>query len=89
MHTSQKNTMRHFISFIRSNFLLFIIIVFLPAIAMAQEPIKTDTLIRKLDSLQQKTDTVKQINNITESAYNENTKLSGRDYFLLLSSNIK
>ena len=49
-----------------------------------------DTLIRKLDSLSQKTDSAgKQINNTTEAAYNEETILSFKTYFLLLGSNLK
>ena len=49
-----------------------------------------DTLIRKLDSLSKKTDSAgKQINNITEGAYNQDTKLTLKTYFLLLGSNLK
>ena len=56
----------------------------------AQEPVKADTLIKKLDSLAKKTDsTGKQINNIAPDAYNENTKLSAKAYFVLLGSSIK
>lgn len=54
----------------------------------AQQPV--DTLFHKLDSLSQKTDSAGgQINNIHPAAYNDITKLSGRDYFILLGSNIK
>ena len=50
---------------------------------------KADTLIKRLDSLKSKADTVRQVNDISEDAYNENTRLNGRSYFLLLGSNIK
>ncbi len=69
--------------------ILILLLALSPLIVHAQVPIAADTLIKKLDSLKQKTDTVKQINNINESAYNENTKLTPRSYFLLLGSNIK
>ncbi|MDB5202855.1 MAG: superfamily protein [Ferruginibacter sp.] len=73
-----------------SSFCIFLLVGVLPTIAFAQEPIKADTLIKKLDSLKSKTDsTGKQYNNINPDAYNENTKLNGRSYFLLLGSNIK
>ena len=56
----------------------------------AQEPQKVDTLIRKLDSLSKKTDSAGfQHNNISKEAYNEVTKISARNYFVLLGSNIK
>lgn len=49
-----------------------------------------DTLIKKLDSLSKKTDSAgKQINNTTEAAYNQQTKLTFRTYFILLGSNLK
>ena len=58
--------------------------------AFAQQPIKADTLIKKLDSLARKTDsTGMQVNNINKEAYNEITKLNARTYFLLLGSSIK
>ena len=68
---------------------LIIFIAFFPLSVFAQQPIPADSLIKKLDSLEKKTDTVKQVNNIAESDYNENTKLNGRTYFILLGSNIK
>ena len=56
----------------------------------AQEPVKVDSLIKKLDSLAKKTDsTGSQINNIDKGAYNEVTKLNLKSYFILLGSNIK
>ena len=49
-----------------------------------------DTLIKKLDSLSYKADSAgKQINNTTEGAYNQQTKLSFRTYFILLGSDLK
>lgn len=57
-------------------------------ISYAQQPV--DTLIHKLDSLSKKSDSAGyQINNTKENAYNNVTKLSARDYFILLGSNIK
>lgn len=51
----------------------------------AQQP---DTLIKKLDSLSQKSDSTKP-NNTSPSAYNENTKLNVPTYFVLLGSDLK
>lgn len=52
--------------------------------------VPADTLIKKLDSLSQKTDSAGfQVNNINPSAYNDVTKLTGREYFILLGSNLK
>jgi membrane-associated phospholipid phosphatase len=66
------------------------ILLLFSSAAFAQEPVKADTLIKKLDSLAKKVDsTGTQVNNISESAYNENTKLNGRTYFILLGSSIK
>jgi len=49
-----------------------------------------DTLVHKLDNLSKKTGSAGyQINNTKESAYNNTTMLSGRDYLVLLGSNIK
>ena len=53
----------------------------------SQQP---DTLIKKLDSLSVKNDsTAKQLNNTTEGAYNEQTKITFKTYFILLGSTIK
>ena len=53
----------------------------------SQQP---DTLIRKLDSLSLKTDSAgKQLNNTTEAAYNAETKITFKTYFILLGSNLK
>jgi len=51
---------------------------------------KTDTLINKLDSLSRKTDSAGgQVNNISPKAYNENTNITFKTYFILLGSDIK
>lgn len=51
---------------------------------------KPDTLIKKLDSLQKSTDTTgKQINNTAPAAFNENTVMTPKAYFILLGSNMK
>ena len=52
---------------------------------------QVDTLIKKLDSLQLKTDSIgkPQVNNITPEAYNENTKLTASSYFILIGSDLK
>jgi membrane-associated phospholipid phosphatase len=69
---------------------LFVSIFFVTGSACAQQTQKADTLIHKLDSLQKKTDsTGYQVNNTKEAAYNDVTKLSFRDYFILLGSNLK
>lgn len=51
---------------------------------------KPDTLIRKLDSLNKKTDSAGgQVNNIAGDAYNEHTKITFGSYFILLGSDLK
>lgn len=68
---------------------IFLVLLFCSTAVKAQQP-KADTLIHKLDSLSKKTDSAGfQINNIKESAYNSVTKISARDYFILLGSNLK
>lgn len=55
--------------------------------ALAQKP---DTLVKKLDSLSEKTDSAGgQKNNINRAAYNENTKINVPVYFILLGSDLK
>src|SRR5205085_1052352 len=47
-------------------------------------------LIKKLDSLNRKTDSAGgQINNISTGAYNENTRITFSSYFILLGSDLK
>lgn len=49
-----------------------------------------DTLIKKLDSLHEKSDSAgKQVNIIRQGAYNENTKIDFNTYFTLLASDFK
>jgi PAP2 superfamily protein len=51
---------------------------------------QVDTLVKKLDSLRIKKDsTGAQENNISEKAYNENTKFRFGSYFILLGSDLK
>jgi len=51
---------------------------------------KTDTLIKKLDSLSNKKDSAgKQLNNTTEAAYNAETRITFKSYFILLGSDLK
>jgi len=67
-----------------------ILICSAPFCALAQEPVKADTLIKKLDSLAKKTDSAGvQKNNINPAAYNDVTKLTPKSYFILLGSDIK
>ena len=67
--------------------LQWLLLIFLiPASAFSQ----SDTLINKLDSLSKKTDSAGgQVNNISPKAYNENTKITFKDYFVLLGSDLK
>lgn len=53
---------------------------------LAQQP---DTLLKKLDSLRANNDTSKQVNNTSESAYTDETKITLPGYFILLGSNMK
>ena len=51
---------------------------------------QNDTLLKKLDSLEKKTDSAGgQINNTTPAAYNEATDLNFRTFFILQGSNLK
>jgi hypothetical protein len=73
------------LKFMQSIRLFIFILFFFPAAAHSQ-----DTLIHKLDSLTKKTDSAgHQLNNIDPAAYNEETKLTAKTYFILLGSNIK
>ena len=66
----------------------FLLFSFTACCQVPKQP--ADTIIKKLDSLNKKADSVGfQKNNIQDSAYNETTKLNGRDYFILLGSTIK
>src|ERR1700688_2174227 len=67
---------------------LFLLFILIPSLLIAQQK---DTLIKKLDSLSNKTDSVgaKQKNVIVPEAYNEITKITPRTYMVLLVSDIK
>src|SRR5437868_709303 len=67
--------------------LIIAAVLFISTAAMAQ---KKDTLITKLDSLNKKTDSAgKQVNNINPTEYNETTKITFKNYFVLLASDMK
>ena len=66
---------------------LVAITIFFSLGSFAQKP---DTLIRKLDSLNQRTDSLGgQINNTHPEAYNENTRITIPAFFTLEASNLK
>ncbi len=59
----------------------------MPVAVMAQQP---DTLVKKLDSLNIRNDSLgRQKNNINRANYNERTKITGRTYFILLADDFK
>lgn len=67
-----------------------ILFLLLSSISLNSFSQKTDTLIKKLDSLNIKADSAgKQINNTTEAAYNAQTKITAKTYFILLGSTLK
>ena len=65
--------------------ILFLIVLTKPLAAGAQ----TDSLPHKLDSLEKKADTINQVNIIESGAYNETTRITFRNYFVLLYSDLK
>jgi membrane-associated phospholipid phosphatase len=65
---------------------LCLFLLFIPALAFCQ---KTDTLLHKLDSLDKKADTVGQTNIIKPAAYNDTTRITLKNYFVLLGSDFK
>src|SRR5690242_3663682 len=69
-------------------FLVAVVVILLPAFGFSQ---KTDSLVKKLDSASRVVpDTAKnRNNNISQSNYNEVTKLTAKSYFILLGSNLK
>lgn len=70
-----------------NKFLLVLLTLTASLKGFSQQP---DTLIKKLDSLSIKNDsTGKQLNNTTEGAYNEQTKITFKTYFILLGSTLK
>lgn len=68
------------------NYLKLLILLLLFSSAKGQT---TDTLVKKLDSLSKKADTIGQNNNIQPEAYNKRTQITGRSYFVLLWSDLK
>jgi hypothetical protein len=67
--------------------LIVIVSVLGPLVGFSQKP---DTLIKKLDSLNRKTDSAgMQKNNISPGAYNEATRINFSSYFILLGSDLK
>jgi hypothetical protein len=67
------------------NLALIFSITFFSSSSFAQ----ADTLIRQLDSLAKGTDTIKSHNDIDPTAYNFNTKIDAKTYFILLASDLK
>lgn len=67
--------------------LLSFVLMLSSLLALGQQP---DTLIKQLDSLTKKTDSAGgQNNSIKQEAYNERTRISFKNYFILLGSNFK
>jgi hypothetical protein len=66
--------------------LVLAIIMLVPFFCYAQN---TDTLINKLDSLKQQTDTTGQKNLIEPAFYDERTKVNGRVFGILLLDDFK
>jgi membrane-associated phospholipid phosphatase len=64
---------------------ILVMIFLFPAVSFSQK----DTLIKKLDSLEIKADTGKQVNNINHRAYNESSKITFPVYWKLLWSDSK
>ncbi|MEO6252363.1 MAG: phosphatase PAP2 family protein [Ferruginibacter sp.] len=70
-----------------NKFILLVLVSMISLKGFSQQP---DTLIRKLDSLSNKNDsTGRQLNNTSEEAFNELTKLTPKIYFILLGSTLK
>src|SRR5258707_11783491 len=66
------------------------ILIFLSFISFNGFGQKADTLIKKLDSLSKKTDSAgKQLNNTAPAAYNPQTRITFKSYFILLGSDLK
>ena len=67
--------------------LLFAVLFALPMVGLSQ---RSDTLIKKLDSLNRKTESVGgQTNNIKSAHYSDSTNLNFKTYFILLGSDLK
>jgi len=67
----------------------YVCLVFFSIISIDGFSQKTDTLIKKLDSLSNKPDSIKSEVNVSPGAYNEYTTLTPKTYFILLGSNVK
>jgi membrane-associated phospholipid phosphatase len=68
----------------------FLLVILVSMISLKGLSQQADTLIKKLDSLSKKNDsTGVQKNNTTEAAYNEETKITFKTYFILLGSTLK
>jgi hypothetical protein len=66
---------------------IIIAILLIPIAAGAQQK---DSLMKKLDSLHKQKDiTGKQVNNTNPAGYNETTKITFKNYFILLGSDLK
>jgi membrane-associated phospholipid phosphatase len=65
-----------------------LLLLLVPSLLVAQQK---DTLTNKLDSLNKRTDSLgqKQINNTNPEAYNEGTKITFGNYFVLLTNDFK
>src|SRR5450631_3202120 len=64
------------------------VLLLLPSLAIAQQK---DTLVKKLDSLNKKTDSLggNQKNDIKPETYNENTRITFRNYWVLTANDSK
>ncbi|CAN5227809.1 hypothetical protein BH20BAC1_BH20BAC1_04960 [soil metagenome] len=68
---------------------LLFILFFYFALGLEAFSQHADTLMHKLDSLNERSDTTGvQVNNIAPTAYNENTRISFKNYFVLLGSDV-
>ena len=66
------------------------LLIFLSFLSFNSFGQKADTLIKKLDSLTNKKDSAgKQINNTAPEAYNPQTRITFKSYFILLGSDLK
>ena len=66
--------------------IIIAVLALLPLAAFSQ---KTDTLIKKLDSLNKQDTVGRQLNDINKTAYNKGTKINFKSYFILLGSDLK
>ena len=72
----------------KQKIIFFILLIFfIPALAFSQK----DTLVKKLDSLSRKEDSLHtgKNNNVNPTAYNDSTKITFRNYFVLLGNDVK